>query len=195
MTTAHVFIDYQNVHLSAWECFASYSTPRHESLIHPGKFADAVTAVWNEQNDDDLRAVRVFVYRGLPDPRREGRQNSRVNQQHSHWARDDRVTVNARPLRYPREWPDERAQEKGVDVMLALGVVRCAIDSECDRVIVATRDSDILPAIEMAEVEKPGSVIIATWDGGSVLRAGSSVPIVRLDKRSYNRSRDTNRYN
>lgn len=194
MTTAHLFIDYQNVHLSAWEQFSPYGAAKHEYLVDPGRFADQVAAVWNAASEESLQVEKVFVYRGLPDPRKERLLNSRVSRQHSNWQRDRRVSVAARPLRYPRDWPDERAQEKGVDVMLALGVVRCALSGECDRVIVATRDTDILPAIEMADAEKPGAIMVATWDGGSVLRAGSSVPIIRLDQRAFNRSRDTHTY-
>lgn len=193
-TTAHLFVDYQNVHLSAWELFSRYGSAKHEYLVEPGRYADQVAASWNAASGEDLAVERVFVFRGLPDARKERLQNSRVNRQHSAWQRDRRVTVAARPLRYPRDWPEERAQEKGVDVMLALGVVRCALAQECDRVIVATRDTDILPAIEMADFERPGAVMIATWDGGSVLRAGNSVPIVRLDQPAFNRSRDTRSY-
>jgi uncharacterized LabA/DUF88 family protein len=195
MATAHMFVDYQNLHLTAWECFSRYGTPVHESLIHPAKFADRVAASWAAVNGAALDIQHIGIYRGLPDSRKESRQNSRVNKQHANWKRDTRVQVKARPLRYPRDWPDEKAQEKGVDVMLALDVVRCSLANSCDYIIVVTRDTDILPAIEMAEVEKPGAIIIATWDGSSsILRANPPVPTLRLGIQDYNRSRDTTHY-
>lgn len=187
-------MDYQNVHLSAHEQFEQYWTPKHEALIHPARYAEQVAAHWSKANDMQLTVDRVFAYRGLPDARKEPKLNSRVSRQHSAWQRDTRVTVAARPLRYPRDWPDEKAQEKGVDVMMALAIVRCALDASCDHIIIATRDTDMLPAIEMAEAERPGSVILATWDGGSVLRLGGSIPTVRLSEAAYRRSRDTNNY-
>ncbi|HWI29865.1 MAG TPA: NYN domain-containing protein [Microbacterium sp.] len=194
MATAHVFVDYQNVHLSAFECFARYHEAKHDYLVHPARFADQVCAAWTTQHGEELTAEKITMYRGLPDPRKEGKANSRVLRQHSMWKRDTRVVVETRPLRYPRDWPDTRAQEKGVDVMMALAIVRCALAKSCDRIIVATRDTDMLPAIEMAEVENPGSIVIATWDGNSVLRTTPPVPTVQLGQQAFNKSRDTNIY-
>jgi len=117
-----------------------------------------------------------------------------VSRHHNSWERDTRVKINARPLRYPRDWPNERAQEKGVDVMLALGMVRCALDATCDRVIIASRDTDLLPAIEMCEAERPGCTIIATWETGSALRPEGGVDTLHMNRQAYNRSRDPHTY-
>jgi len=194
VASAHLFIDYQNVHLSAWELFSPYGAPKHEFLVDPSRFATQVSAAWASESGESLEVSEIVVFRGLPDPRKEREMNSRVSRQHSAWRRDPRVRVNTRALRYPRDWPDERAQEKGVDVMLALAVVRCALAGDCDKVIVATRDTDILPAIEMASEEKPGCIMVASWEGGSVLRAGADVHLIRLDKNAFARSRDTRKY-
>jgi len=194
VVTARVFIDYQNLHMTAWEQFSRYGEAKHDYLVHPVKFAERVAATWQADRGETLDVEKIALYRGLPDPRKERQMNSRVSRQHAAWKRDSRVEVNARPLRYPRDWPNERAQEKGVDVMLALAVVRCAISQSCDRIVVVTRDTDILPAIEMAEAEHPGSIIIATWDGSSILRPNVSVPTLRLNQQEFNRSRDTTTY-
>ena len=191
---ALVLIDYQNVHKTAWECFTSYGTPVYEALIHPGKFADQAAWKWAAANGETLLVERVLVYRGLPDPRKERLLNSRVSRQNAAWRKDARVEVNTRPLRYPRDWPDEKAQEKGVDVMLALALVRAALDGKYDRIIIATRDTDLLPAIEMAEEEKPGSVILAAWDGQSTLKASLALPSVSMGAAEYRKSRDTGDY-
>ena len=42
MATAHMFIDYQNLHMSAHEQFARFHEPVYQSLVHPAKFADRV---------------------------------------------------------------------------------------------------------------------------------------------------------
>jgi hypothetical protein len=70
--------------------------------------------------------------------------------------------------------------------------VRAALDQKHDRIIVATRDTDLLPAVEMAELEQPDSVILANWDGQSTLK--TVVPSVTLGRNEYNRSRDTRNY-
>ena len=189
-----VLMDYQNVHLTAWESFTTYGTPVYEALINPGKFADQAAIAWRTATSEGLAVVKVLVYRGLPDPRKEGRLNSRVSRQNANWQRDSRVTVNTRPLRYPRDWPNEKAQEKGVDVMLALGLVRAALDGSFDRIIVATRDTDLLPAIEMAETEQSGRIILANWKGQSTLKPRGNIPSVVLGQSEYNRSRDTTNY-
>ena len=40
--TVAVIIDYQNIHLTAHDCFAPPGTPKHETLIHPLLFAEQV---------------------------------------------------------------------------------------------------------------------------------------------------------
>lgn len=194
MATAHMFVDYQNLHMSAHEQFARFHEPVYQSLVHPAKFADRVAAVWASESGETLVVDEIHVFRGLPDPRKQGTLNSKVSRHHSTWKRDGRVQIHTRPLRYPREWPDEKAQEKGIDVMLALGIVRCAIAGDCDRIIVVSRDTDLLPAVEMAEVERPGSIILATWDGSSILRPSATVPTIQLSQQEFNRSRDTTHY-
>ena len=42
------------------------------------------------------------------------------------------VVVTWRTLRYPQEWPDAKPEEKGIDVALAIDLVRLAIDGEYD---------------------------------------------------------------
>ncbi len=58
--------------------------------------------------------------------------------------------MHNRPLRYPYRWPDVPAREKGVDVMLAIYFVGAAIEAHADTLIIASRDTDLLPAVEMA---------------------------------------------
>ena len=48
---------------------------------------------------------------------------------------------------------DYRFQEKGVDVGLAVGIVRDALKDEVDRIILASSDTDFIPAILLAKSE------------------------------------------
>ena len=63
------------------------------------------------------------------------------------WQQSGAVVIT-RPLRYPREWPRDRAQEKGIDVQLAIDFVAGAIDDSYDTGIVCSTDTDLLPALE-----------------------------------------------
>lgn len=123
----HLFIDYQNVHLSVLEAFAPPGTPAQKVLIHPGAFGDQVMA---ERAARRRRGVltEIHVYRGRPSPTRDPTLTSITDAQAAHWTRDPRVKMHRRPLRYPSDWPRQRAREKGVDVMLACDFVRHALE-------------------------------------------------------------------
>ena len=56
--------------------------------------------------------------------------------------------VSGRPLRYPREWPRESAEEKGIDVSLAVDLVFNAARRFFDVGIVVSADTDIVPSLE-----------------------------------------------
>ncbi len=54
----------------------------------------------------------------------------------------------ARDLRYPPDWPRRPAQEKGIDVALAVDFVTMVARGECDVAILFSSDTDLLPALE-----------------------------------------------
>ena len=86
--------------------------------------------------------------------------------QKARWERDKRVSVTHRPLRYRYlrdasgapvrdpitgiKVPDGPPTEKGVDVMCALALVRQARRDDIDLVILASLDSDLIPALDEA---------------------------------------------
>src|SRR5437588_34696 len=69
----------------------------------------------------------VRVYRGRPDPRREPQTTAAHMRQCSAWESAG-ARVIARPLRYPRNWPKERIEEKGIDVQIAIDMVMMAVN-------------------------------------------------------------------
>jgi len=163
--TVQLFVDYQNVHLTGHQQFGPQGAPAHLSLIHPGLFADVV---------DSKRALEsrpgtishVFVFRGLPSAEHEPDSNRRNQAQAAEWTRDARVVVQPRPLRYPPTWPGEKAREKGIDVLLATRFVRAAILHLADVLILASRDTDLEPAIELAASVPNAPVIeVCNWAG------------------------------
>lgn len=168
-----LYMDYQNVHLSVGEAFAPPGTPPYKTLIHPGKFGDALMAR-RAASGRQGNLESIHVYRGQPSSDREVDQAARNKAQSAEWSRDPRVTMYNRPLRYPRDWPNSRAREKGVDVKLALDFVRAAIDGEVDVLILASRDTDLVPALEAASDLGRVTLEICTWQGCSRVRFSGS---------------------
>lgn len=165
---AAIVVDYQNVHLTGHGRFKSTKHgPRHEALIDPLHFANQLLQVRNaRQRDSHPNAVlrAVDVYRGLPSSDHEPAAYARNLAQKAQWERDKRVTVTLRPLRY-RYVRDSSGQpvrdpmtgikvpsgpptEKGVDVMCALALLRQARRPDIDVVILASLDSDLIPALD-----------------------------------------------
>ncbi len=75
-----------------------------------------------------------------------------------------------RTLRYPPDWPTKPAREKGVDVLVALKVVRAALDPQFVVVILASHDTDLEPALEIAVGDGQAKIETAGWSGARVLR-------------------------
>ena len=98
-----VVIDYQNIHLTARDLFASPGLPVHECLIHPLLFAEQVIALRATRQRDAtqqravLTAVRVF--RGSQSNARDPYVYGISQRQRSQWTRDKRVDVVYRTLR------------------------------------------------------------------------------------------------
>ncbi|MGW5154507.1 NYN domain-containing protein [Nonomuraea wenchangensis] len=160
-----VFLDYQNVHLAAHECFAPrFGVPVHQTLVHPLAVAERI--VEKRKHGGLLQGVRVF--RGRPNPEHEPTPAAANDAQSAAWSRDPRVTMIRRPLNY-RGWPEERPREKGVDVALAISLVKTALRAEYDVAVVFTSDTDLLPAIEMAFRETKPKIEIAAWTGKNPL--------------------------
>jgi hypothetical protein len=163
-----IVIDYQNVHLTGHDFFlAGTGTPRHLSLLDPLLFAEELVAARNRaQFPGYALAVleKVLVYRGHPSQEHDPANSARNLAHQAHWERDERVTVTVRPLRY--EFERDAAggllrnssgqkiirsrREKGVDVLCALALVREVRRPETDLVILASADSDLIPALDEA---------------------------------------------
>ena len=102
-------------------------------------------------------------------------------------------------LRYPHDWPGSPAQEKGVDVAIATDLVSLALRDQCDIAVVASADSDLIPAIEEVQNQTSVKIEVAAWRG-SVHRQRLSVSGPRvwchwLTREDYERVRDDTDYN
>ncbi len=164
-----VFVDYQNAHLSGHENWCDHGEQAHHCLIHPLKLAEAT--VRKRAPGGVIEQVRV--YRGRPDPRKDAMGASRSDRQRSVWEADPRVKLFRRELRYPDNWGQddcyERPREKGIDVWLAVDLVHMAMKQAFEVGIVFSRDSDLVPALELA-FDMPGVHLeAAAWQGASRL--------------------------
>lgn len=217
---AAVIIDYQNVHLTGAGLFEPYQ-PAHEHLVHPLHFANQLITRRNTNQRAGMPSAvlrKVLVYRGLPsadvDPRAYGRNLA----QKANWELDPRVSVTLRPLKYKyqraidgRKATDAagnfivigKPQEKGIDVLCALAMVREARDPEIDLVILASQDTDLEPALDEACALRAAKVETVSWfDPGQYRQSREIRPAppqriwnTRLNAQAFSACRDSEHYN
>lgn len=136
-----------------------------DSLIHPMHFARSALSERNRrQRKGHPEAVlqRVIVFRGLPHVDHDWEQNRRCLDQATQW-RSDGAIVELRDLKYRYERgadgrelkdvhgkkiPKGRPKEKGIDVLCAMACVNESEDPDVDLVILASRDTDLVPVLD-----------------------------------------------
>lgn len=148
------------------------------------------------------------VYRGEPNAAEQSTSHAAFQRQAQCWtnAAGD-VELVSRPLRYPKqwnvathsyEWTGAKPHEKGVDVALAIDVVRMALSGDYDHAIVFSSDGDISPAVEevlarrVSSADNP-SITVASWDGKNGMRMRPGLPRVfchYLDFEAFTKVRD-----
>ena len=113
----------------------------------------------------------VRIYSGRPDPNRDKRSHAAHMRQSNRW-RGNGATVVTQGLRYPPTWPTDPAQEKGIDVALAIDFVRLAITGAYDVGVMMSADTDLLPALRFVYDHDLGVIHAAVAAWGSVRIAG-----------------------
>ena len=213
--SAAVVIDYQNVHLTAANLFAP-GQAYHEALLHPLHYANQLITARNARMSAEYpRAVlgHVFVYRGLPSSAHDPDAYARNLAQKAEWERDSRVLVTHRPLKYRYEYDGQGKkvsdaagnlvilgkQEKGVDVLCALALVREA--RLRDLVILASQDSDLEPALDDALRIDRAKVETSSWFDPKTRSSreirphtGRKIWNTRLQKSNFTAALDLNTY-
>jgi uncharacterized LabA/DUF88 family protein len=194
-----VVMDYQNIHLTARDIFAPYGTPTHETLIHPLLFAERLLAVRAAKQGDEVQRSAVlsavYVYRGAPSNAHQPDLYRYSQAQRAEWTRDPRVHVIYRTLWYAKDFPSIPPREKGVDVLVAINLVRLAEQGDCDVVILAAHDTDLEPALEMAAGTGRRKIETAGWTDCKRLRIpGRNLWHTALDGNEFVLSRDRRKY-
>ena len=179
-TRVAVFVDYQNSWHTTRALFVAAGAPSWHGHVAPDRLGDLLCR--RGLTVDLLRRLAgVRVYRGQPGARSSAKLRSAFGRQVAHWTALDGVSVHTRPMRY---WPAGRradgrrrwrAEEKGVDVLLALHVALGAHNDAYDVAVVVSADTDLLPAIEEA-VRLGKRVETATWWAPPAPRRALRIP-------------------
>lgn len=158
-----VFIDYQNAfNLGRLAFDGGTAAAPWCGQFHPLALA---TELVNRRPDRELAYVRI--YRGMPDSRKQPKGNSACSRQIDGWSKlpGGLVRVTWRPLRYPRTWPAEKAEEKGIDVQLAVDFIRAAMKGEYQVGILFSGDSDMKPVLfAVEEILGQDAIEVAAWN-------------------------------
>jgi len=201
MTRVKIFIDAQNVYRDARRSFFTPGDSAVKGQISPRRFGEAVVGLRKEPDDRNLTQIRVYT--GRPSSARDSKTYGAHMRQCARWSQEPDVLVIARSLRYPRNWPTERPQEKGIDVHLAVDLVRGYALNEFDIGVVASTDTDLVPALEAVfELDRKSGyapVEVCAWFDDSYSKqlrvAGHDVYCHEFPLQIYNRVADINDYN
>lgn len=193
-----LFIDAQNMYHGARRAFFDPRAAHTCGQYRPDALARLVVASGPPRVERVLAAVRI--YSGRPDPTRQPKAYAAHMKQCQAW-RAANVTVITRPLRYPITWPEDKAQEKGIDVLIALDLVTLAIADAYDVAVLASTDTDLVPALEyvVRHLSPSKRIEVTAWRSPAA-RGRLSVPGVNvwchwLDATKYQMVADPTDYN
>ncbi|MFJ2778566.1 NYN domain-containing protein [Kitasatospora sp. NPDC087315] len=193
-----VFLDYQNVYGGARRRFHSHWEPSACGHVNPVALAQHIT----RDSPYDRQLTQVRIYRGQPDATKQPGSYGASRRQHAMWQRDPLVHLVTRPLRYPQGWPADPAQEKGIDVQLAVDFVALASQDAYDIGIMMSADTDLKPALEFVAAlnnnRKPRAEV-AAWSSAGQHSPRLSIPGTSLychwvGDAVYRQVRDTTDY-
>lgn len=145
------FIDAQNMYKGARDAFGARDAlgKIHEPFtfgqIKPIELGRLICSRPPPLQTRKLEEVRVYT--GRPDSSKQPTGYGANLAQCAGWEADG-VIVTHRTLRYPFDWPASKAQEKGIDVALAIDFVTGAIDGKYDVGVICSTDTDLRPALE-----------------------------------------------
>jgi uncharacterized LabA/DUF88 family protein len=176
-----LFVDAQNLYKGARDAFGTRDAdgkiqePSIFGQIHPIQLGELICSRPPPGFTRTLSGVRIYT--GRPDSTRDAKGYGANLAQCAAWQKAG-ATVIWRTLRYPRDWPSQKPEEKGIDVALAIDVVRLAIEGEYDVGIICSTDSDLRPALEYVCNKFFGAprVEVMAWSGAKRL----SVPAINM---------------
>jgi hypothetical protein len=196
-TRVAVFIDWQNCFRSAQDAFG----PGTNGNVNPLALARHLAAD-RAPGQPPGQLVHVDVHSGVPSQQHDSKSFAARMAQHAAWSGLDAcLTVFPRSLAYRFRQGLVIPQEKGIDVAVAVGMVRRSlIDGSCDVTILVSADTDLLPALDLIAVSKGAtSIEVAAWAGPfrapqPLALQGHQIRQHRLDQNLYRAIEDTTDY-
>lgn len=183
-----VFIDGQNLYHCAMEAWGAekYNWPSYDPVL----LAKELTAA-----EPDRHLEKVFFYTGVPNPKQHAFW-------HAFWTNKLRALRNSKtPIEVFAGRLSKHGEEKGVDVRLAVDLLRLTFDCAFDLAIVVSQDTDLNEAITacktiLARQGRTGHFESAFTVGpGTQNKRGLAGTAWRLiDKAMYDRCHDPNEY-
>jgi uncharacterized LabA/DUF88 family protein len=197
MRRVAVFVDWQNTYGCAREAFQSEHDPSRYGNVRLRALAELLT----EKGDAGDKLVHVGVYRGEPSPRDDPQTHAAHMRQRQAWQNDlgEMLRFRSRPLRYLHGRSLKDAEEKGIDVQLAIDAMVMGLRKEYDLAVLATADTDLVPVVEglLALKEETGSpdVAVIGWAGTSQHLEVTGVPVRWIGKKDYEAIREKMDFN
>lgn len=193
-----LFIDDKNFYHGARRAFFSEDDSHYYGQINPIKLGQLVSARSLPTHTRNLYQVRVYT--GMPEATKQPNTYSAHIKQRTAWESVG-VEVISRTLRYPDDWPSSKAEQKGVDVALAVDFVALAIDGIYDVGVIASTDSDLKPALEYVRHKCSGRchMEVVAWNN-PLKRSRLSIPGYNiwchwLERTDYDSIADLTDYN
>jgi uncharacterized LabA/DUF88 family protein len=203
MTRIAVFIDYQNTYMGARRAFGLGNGGFVDGQIYPKRLGVAVTELGRDV--DSTRTLQaVHVFRGEPSSIHSPKGLAACQRQVRFWDAQDLVSPTTRPLKYYPKERDARghvtqwsAQEKGIDVLIALSMVTGATADDYDVAVLMSADTDLIPALEQV-LDAGKRVEVAAWKGAGY-QSNLALPTKKiwchwLDRDAYNKLHDPTDY-
>ncbi len=193
-----VFVDAQNFYHRARAAFFSPFDPHTAGQFKPIELGNLLCSRPPAGFTRELKQVRMYT--GRPESSKEPRTYGAHMKQCSAWEKGGALVI-PRTLRYPPDWPNTKAEEKGIDVALAIDVVGLAIDGEYDVGIIASADSDLRPALEYVHRKFAGisRCEVTSWHSsrmaGRLSIQAAKVWCHWLDRSDYDTVADLTDYN
>ena len=194
-----LFIDAQNVPQAARRSFHTGVAAHHtDGQTDPLALGNLICDRPPPGLTRTLSEVRIYT--GRPDSSRQPKTYGAHMRQCEAWERAGAIVI-PRALRYPGDWPATRAEQKGVDVELAIDFIAGAIDGRYDVGVIFSTDTDLRPALEFVtdRFQQYPRAEAAAWRGPGANRAlrvrGSRKTWVHyLDHHDYQTVRDSADY-
>ena len=201
MPRVAVFYDWQNAYHCARSAFCDPDVdPSRFGNFRPLAMAELL-ADKGPSGPPRREVTYVGLYVGAPDPRRDTQGARAQSRRVAAWQKEggSLVTVKSRGLRYPAGRPISEAEEKGIDVQLAIDAMVMAVRREYDVAIIVSSDTDLLPVVEgllaLKGLTGAPEVEVVGWKGLSQGLMVPGVPMRWVGDRDFQTVKDHTDYN